>query len=149
MENIEWNFSMADMFSKKKRSEIMSKIRSKNTAPEKLLFSNIKHLYKKGFRYRKHPKQIIGKPDLAFTTRKVAVFVDSEFWHGRNFNMWKNRLPKQYWREKIHKNIKRDRAVNKELRQKGWQVIRIWAKDLKKNTENQIRVIEKALDVDR
>jgi len=95
-----------DVFTKKKRSEIMSKIRSKNTKPELIIF---RELRKRKINFQKHYKKVIGSPDIALPKRKIAIFIDGDFWHGKNFNKNKKRLPKKYWREKIEANIHRDR----------------------------------------
>ena len=113
----------------------MSNIRSKNTKPERVLFDLAKRFWRQGYRYRKHDKKLPGKPDLSFPTHKLAVFVDSEFWHGKDYGLWKKRLPKDYWRKKIAGNIKRDKEIDRKLHYKGWRIIRIWAKDLIKNPE--------------
>jgi DNA mismatch endonuclease (patch repair protein) len=124
---------MADVFTEKKRSEIMSKIRSKNTKLETSFCKLIsKTLYQKGLRYRKHYKKLVGNPDIVFVNRKLAVFIDGDFWHGYNFKKIKNRLPKKYWRQKIQNNIKRDKKINRELKNKGWTVVRIWEHEIKK-----------------
>lgn len=136
---------MVDMFTKNKRSEIMSGIRSKNTIPELLLFDKVKYLYKIGFRYVKHNKKVFGKPDLSFKKQKVAVFVDSEFWHGKDFDKKNSRLPKTYWRDKINNNTLRDKKVNQYLKGRGWKVIRIWAGDFVKKPGLFIQKIEKEL----
>lgn len=136
---------MADMFTKRKRSEIMSHIRSKNTTPELLLFELAKELWREGYRYRKHYKKLPGTPDLAFPAQKVAVFIDSEFWHGKDFAEWRDRLPKEYWRDKIERNIKRDKEIDSELDSLGWTVIRFWAKELKKSTNNHLEILRKCL----
>jgi len=136
---------MTDVFSKKERSEIMSHIRSKNTVPELKLFSMLRHLYHNGFRYRKHYKKVFGKPDIAFTKQRVAIFIDSEFWHGMNFKITRQRLPKKYWREKIENNMKRDKNVNNVLNNLGWKVIRIWSKDFLKKPDKYIKKIIKIL----
>jgi DNA mismatch endonuclease (patch repair protein) len=136
---------MADVFSKKKRSEAMSLIRSKNTKPEialrKLLSSA---LYPKGYRYRLHYAKLPGKPDVAFVSKKVVAFVDGSFWHG--YRMKKGqRLSKKYWRPKIENNMKRDARVNARLRKSGWKVLRIWEHDLKKNPDRVLGRIKRAL----
>lgn len=110
----------------------MSHIRSKNTAPELLLFELARELWRDDFRYRKHYSKIPGKPDLAFPKQKLAVFIDSEFWHGKDFDSWKHRLPRQYWMDKISRNIARDKQVDKELSELGWKIVRVWTKELKK-----------------
>jgi len=133
---------MVDMFSKDKRSKIMSNIRCKDTSPEKLFFDQAKKLWHMGFIYRKHYKKIPGKPDLAFPRQKLAVFVDSEFWHGKDYSALKDRLPEKYWQEKILENKTRDKRINTQLKKMKWRVARIWVKDLKKNGDkfiNQLR----------
>lgn len=136
---------MTDPFSKERRSQIMANIRSKNTAPEKLLFAKAKELYRSGYRYRKHYKKIAGKPDLVFTKQKLAVFIDSEFWHGKDFHIREERLPKVYWRDKIRRNIERDIKVSELLKDGGWGVIRIWAKDFAKDPDRYIKEIQDLL----
>lgn len=116
-----------DVFNTKKRSEIMSKIRSKNTGAELLVF---RELRKRKIHFQKHYKRALGSPDVAFPRRKIAVFIDGDFWHGRNFSKLKKRLPKKYWRKKIEDNIKRDRTVRQKLRREGWRVLRLWEKDI-------------------
>ena len=138
---------MPDVFSKKKRSQIMSLIRSTNTKPEvalrKLVSSTV---YPRGYRYRIHHKKVIGKPDMVFVASKIAVFVDGAFWHGYDFKNRKKRLPKKYWLKKIEKNMERDKRVNRKLRKEGWQVVRIWEHDLKKRPEKVLTVIMNYLE---
>lgn len=135
-----------DVFSKKKRSEIMSKIRSKDTKLEKDFLKLISSaLYPKGMRYRKHYAKLPGKPDVAFVNKKVAVFIDGDFWHGYKFTAQKQRLPKKYWIKKIENNIARDRKINRELKKAGWKVVRIWEHEIKKDAAKAVLKIEKAL----
>lgn len=136
---------MADVFSKSKRSQIMGSIRSKNTKLEKDFFKLASSvLYPKGLRYRKHYAKLPGKPDMALVGRKAAVFIDGDFWHGYKFKSQKQRLPKKYWVKKIEGNMARDRAVNRELKKRGWRVIRIWEHEVLKNKE---KVIEKMMSI--
>ncbi len=137
---------MADVFTKKKRSEIMSRIRSKDTKLETDFFKLVSRiLYPKGLRYRKHYKKLTGRPDIVFVSRKIAVFIDGDFWHGYNFGKIKNRLPKKYWRAKIKNNIKRDRKITKTLKKDGWVVIRIWEHEVKKQPAKALNRIVYAL----
>jgi len=119
-----------DVFSKKKRSEIMSKICSKNTKAELIVF---RELRKRKIYFQKHYKKAIGSPDIAIPRKKIAIFIDGDFWHGRNFSKTKKRLPKKYWREKISSNILRDRRNKIKLKKQGWKVLRIWEHELLKN----------------
>lgn len=117
---------MPDIFSKEKRSEIMSRIRSKNTKVERIVFA---YLRAKKVYFQKHYARAVGSPDVAVPSRKIAVFVDGDFWHGRDA---KKRLPKlnDWWREKIVRNMRRDRANRAALRKAGWSVLRVWEGEL-------------------
>jgi len=126
---------MADCFTKEKRSEIMSNIRSKNTKAEILVF---RELRRRGVYFQKHYKKAKGNPDIALPRKKKAVFIDGDFWHGRNFKKTKDRLPKKYWRAKIEGNIKRDRKNRTKLRKEGWQVLRIWEHEVIKKFNSTI-----------
>lgn len=127
-----------DVFSKNKRSEIMSKIRSKNTKAELIVFHELR---KRKIYFQKHYKKAIGSPDIAFPRKKIAIFIDGDFWHGRNFSKNKKKLPKKYWREKISSNILRDIRNKIKLKKQGWRVLRIWERELLKNKEKTIEKI--------
>ncbi|MDD4902326.1 MAG: very short patch repair endonuclease [Patescibacteria group bacterium] len=126
---------MADVFSKEKRSEIMSKIRSKNTKAEVLVF---RELRRRGIYFQKHYKRAPGSPDIALPRKKVAIFIDGDFWHGYRFNKENSRLPKKYWRAKIEGNIKRDRKNRLLLQKAGWRVARIWEHKIEKDFEETL-----------
>ena len=103
-----------------------------------------KELWYRGLRYRKNVKTVYGKPDIAFIGKKVAVFCDSEFWHGYD---WKNKSKeiksnRDFWIPKIEKNIKRDREVTEKLTYEGWTVLRFWGNDIKKNLSQCADIIE-------
>lgn len=119
---------MADVFHKEKRSEIMSRIRSKDTLIERTVF---KFLRKSRVYFRKHYTKIPGKPDLALPRKKKAIFIDGDFWHGYDYLKRKKRLP-EYWRKKIAGNIKRDRKNRTMLKKSGWQILVIWEHDIEK-----------------
>lgn len=130
---------MTDRISKTSRSSLMSKIRSKNTKCEIALFSAIESLGIKN--YARH-YNIIGKPDLAFPKKKLAVFCDSDFWHG------KKNTPKSnadYWIKKLERNRKRDKLVNLELKKQGWRIVRISEQSILKKPLFQARRIQKML----
>ena len=133
---------MADVHSPSTRSYNMSRIKSKNTKIEALL---AKRLWACGYRYRRNDKSVPGKPDFTFKKYKVAIFCDSEFWHGKDFEEIKNRIGtnKEFWVNKIQKNIERDKKYNKELSQSGWVVLRFWEKDIKKNIDWCMNEIDK------
>ncbi len=131
-----------DVFTKKKRSEIMSNIRSKNTKVEILVF---RELRRRGIYFQKHYNKALGKPDIALPRKKIAVFIDGDFWHGYRLSKVKSRLPKKYWQEKIENNIKRDRTNRMKLKKAGWKVIRIWEHDIIKFPKTTIDKIIKFL----
>jgi DNA mismatch endonuclease (patch repair protein) len=133
---------MADCFTKEKRSEIMSKIRSKNTKAEVLVF---RELRRRCIYFQKHYNRALGKPDIALPRKKIAIFIDGDFWHGYRFSNTKNRLPKKYWQEKIENNIKRDRKNRAKLRKDGWRVLRVWEHEVLKTFDITIEKIIKLL----
>ncbi len=122
----------------------MRKIKNKDSDIEIILR---KALWQKGYRYRKNVKSVYGCPDIAFVGKKIAIFCDSEFWHGYD---WENRkkdfkVRQEFWIPKIERNIARDKEVTEKLKNDGWTVIRFWGKDIKKNTELCVNLIEKAV----
>lgn len=119
-----------EQISQEKRSEIMSKVRSKET---KLEIEFRKILWAQGLRYRKNNTKLFGKPDISFGGKKTVIFIDSCFWHGCREHL---RLPStnvEYWKNKINRNRKRDKEVSDHYSKKGWYIIRIWEHDLKKS----------------
>ena len=135
-----------DNLTKEQRHKNMVNIKGKNTSIELCLR---KALWNKGIRYRKKYKKLPGKPDIAITKYKIAVFCDSEFFHGKDWEVLKPRLEAgnnaEYWVPKISRNRERDEEVNKELLFLGWTVIRFWGKEIKKNTDECIKVIEETI----
>lgn len=129
---------MSDIFSKKKRSEIMSRISGKNTKPEVLVFS---YLRKNRTYFRKHYRYGRVTIDVAAPAKKIAVFIDGDFWHGWHFSAWRLKLPKIYWRDKITANIKRDRRNIAMLRRHGWRVLRVWEHQLKRHPSESLERI--------
>lgn len=120
---------MADVFTKAKRSEIMSRVRgSENKATELKLIVLFREHGFKGWR-RNYP--LFGKPDFAFPAERVAIFVDGEFWHGHPTRAKIPEDNRAFWERKIKRNKARDREVNRTLRQKGWTVVRVWQHELK------------------
>ena len=130
---------MADIFTPEKRSWVMSRIRSKDTKIEKKTASMLR---KNKIRYRRFPK-VFGSPDFV-VEKKVIVFCDGDFWHGYQYDR-KKKPPKKFWRDKIERNIERDRKVTRKLRADGWSVIRLWEHDIEKRPESCVRKIKKSL----
>ncbi len=120
---------MTDIFSKKKRSEIMSKVRSKDS---KIEVDFRKAIWKAGFRYRKNPTKYFGKPDLVLKKHKTVIFVDSCFWHGCKRHCRLPAIRRKFWTEKIERNKQRDKEVNRHYRKIGWKIIRVWEHNLNK-----------------
>ena len=135
-----------DRLTPEQRHKNMSNIKSNDTSIELLLR---KALWKKGIRYRKNYKKIPGTPDIAITQYKIAIFCDSEFFHGKDWEVLRPKLEKgsnpDFWIKKIGKNIEHDNEINKELNFLGWTVIRFWGNDIKKKTDECIKVIEEVI----
>lgn len=128
-----------DIFSSRKRSQIMSSIKAKNTKLEKSVF---RELRKRGFRFATHYSNIVGKPDIAIPSRKKAVFIDSDFWHGWRYSSRPFPLKNEFWHKKLLLNRKRDVFVTRKLRRLGWNVFRIWEHQLKKDKSKALMRIE-------
>jgi DNA mismatch endonuclease (patch repair protein) len=135
---------MPDNLTPEQRRYTMTRVKSKDTGLERMVRSE---LHRRGFRFRKHVKTLPGSPDAVFVKAKVAVFIDGDFWHGYGFKKWEHKL-QDYWREKIKRNIMRDRRNHAKLRRMGWRVIRIWQHDVDRDLDKCIRKIVAALDVE-
>jgi DNA mismatch endonuclease (patch repair protein) len=124
------------------RSYNMSRIKAKDTKPELALR---KALFARGLRYRVHPKHIPGKPDIYSKKYKLAIFVDGEFWHGKDWINRKKSLKKNrdFWIAKIERNMQRDREINAILADKGLKVMRFWDSEIKKELP---RTLDKIFD---
>ena len=124
----------------------MSRIRGKDTSIELALR---KALWEKGYRYRKNYKQLPGAPDICLTKYKIAIFCDSEFFHGKDWEVLRPKVEKgnngTYWVKKIQENMQRDDDIDKKLMFLGWTVIHFWGKDIIKNTDECIKVIEETI----
>src|SRR4051812_30327751 len=133
---------MTDFLSKATRSRVMARIRSKDTKPELALR---RALWARGVRgWRLHVKTVPGRPDLVFTRRRVAVFVDGCFWHGQPdfFTPGKSGA---YWDEKIARTKERDRLANEALEAAGWSVLRFWDFEVENDLDSCVTAISDAL----
>jgi len=130
-----------DKLTKEQRHKNMQAVKFQGSKIEIML---AKEMWKKGLRYRKNDKTVIGKPDFTFKKYKIAVFCDSEFWHGKDWDEKKleHKSNIKFWHQKIERNIQRDREVNEVLLKNGWQVIRFWGKDIEKELLNCVIKIE-------
>ncbi len=124
-------------------SKTMKSVRSKDTSIEVQLR---KALWKKGFRYRKNVESLPGKPDIVIPKYKIAIFCDSEFFHGKDWDKLKEQLQRgnnaDYWIAKIERNRQRDRNNDNKLMFLGWNVLHFWGKDIAKNIEGCVKVVE-------
>lgn len=119
-------------YTTKERSRLMSKIKGKNTKPE-IAFRKV--LWAAGVRYRTDVKTLPGKPDIANKSKKLAIFIDGEFWHGYNWGEKKEKIKSNrgFWIPKIERNMQRDQEINQTLKKMGFQVFRFWEHELKKD----------------
>ena len=128
-----------DIFSNKKRSEIMSLVKSKNSKIEQKVG---KILWSQRFRYRKNVTSLVGKPDFSNKKRKTVVFVDSCFWHGCGVHGARPKTNRVFWSKKIEANIKRDQMVTRFYKKESWKILRIWEHNLR-NQRSSMRISRK------
>lgn len=135
-----------DNLTPEQRHKNMKNIKSADTSIEVALR---KALWNKGYRYRKNVKELPGKPDIVLTKYKIAIFCDSEFFHGKDWEILKPRIEKgnnsEYWMKKISRNMERDNEVFKALTCEGWTVVRFWGKDIEKKLGECIKTIEEII----
>lgn len=130
-----------DVLTKEQRHKCMSHIYSKDTKPEVLLRKALWHC---GLRYRKNYKKLPGSPDIVVVRYRIAVFVDGDFWHARGQQENPGErigTNKEYWQKKLMCNVARDKAVNDELTEMGWLVLRFWESDIKKDLQRCVDTI--------
>ena len=130
------------------RRKNMQAVKNKDSKIELLLR---KELWSRGLRYRKNDKTVFGRPDIVFKSPKVVVFVDSEFWHGYDWETRKKDIKshQDFWIPKIERNIQRDIEVNTRLRAEGWTVIRFWGKDILSNTVQCANIVEREINANK
>lgn len=130
-----------DRITQVQRSKNMRAIRSTNTKAEVRL---AKSLWNLGYRYRKNNRTVFGTPDLTFKKLKIAIFVDSEFFHGKDWETQKDRVKTnaEFWQKKIERNIQRDIEVNNYLESQNWKVLRFWSTEIEKNLEDCVAIIQ-------
>ena len=135
---------VTDRISKAHRSWNMSRVRSENTKPEKLLRSM---LHRAGFRFRINVRDLPGKPDIVLRKYRVVIFVDGCFWH-RHDGCKKASMPstrQSFWKEKFQKTVERDKRQAEQLEKSGWKVIRVWECELENNAEQSVERIARYL----
>ncbi|WP_092170794.1 very short patch repair endonuclease [Cyclobacterium xiamenense] len=134
-----------DVLTPDQRKKNMMAIKSKNTKMELKL---AKALWQKGYRFRRNSKFVFGKPDFSLKKWKLAIFVDSEYFHGKDWEAEKLRIKtnREFWWKKIEGNIERDKTVNRHLKDKGWKVLRFWTGDIRKNFDICLLTIEQQME---
>lgn len=144
MSEIELIFIM-DKLTPEQRKKNMKANKSSGTRPELVLAHE---LWKKGFRYRKNDKSVFGRPDFTFKRYKIAIFVDGEFWHGKEWELRKHdfKSRQEFWITKIENNIMRDQLVSKTLGLVGWKVLRFWSKEVLRNLDSCMSKIEQTIN---
>lgn len=145
-----------DTLTAQQRQKSMRHVKAENTRPE-IVFR--KALWQAGFRYRKNWKVLPGKPDIAITKHKVAIFIDGEFWHGKDYDGGEYASHKygslreqlehgnnsEFWKQKIERNMQRDLEVEAELNGLGWTVLRFWGKDVLRHPEDCLQVVRETV----
>ena len=133
-----------DRITPQQRSKNMSAIRGTGTKDEIRLAKALWHL---GYRYRKNNRTVFGTPDITFKKLKIAIFVDSEFFHGKDWNKHKHDIKSniEYWIDKIETNIKRDQRVNKQLKEDGWNVIRFWGSEILQDPYSCVNLVQEEI----
>lgn len=137
--------SLMDKLTKEQRRKNMQAVKASGSKIETTL---AKTLWNRGHRYRKNDRLVFGKPDITMKRYKLAIFIDSEFWHGKDWVERKRDLKSNidFWHKKIEGNIKRDKLVNQILRKEGWTVLRFWGKAVTKNLEDCINKVENKIN---
>jgi len=126
---------MTDIFSREKRSDVMSRIKGKNTSVELVVF---RYLRRNGVYFQKHYRRAPGSPDIALPRKKRAVFIHGDFWHGRTLDkLVQRRGENDFWTKKIRRNIERDNQAELALKASGWKLMTVWESDLKRKSSNE------------
>jgi DNA mismatch endonuclease (patch repair protein) len=134
---------MTDKVSSEKRTQIMKQIKSKKTRLENKIVSD---LWRSGFRFRRNVNSLLGKPDISIKKYKVAIFIDSCFWHGCPQHCRMPESNKSYWQNKIKRNKERDKKVSAYYIEKRWNLLRIWEHDIKNDYKKSINVISEFIE---
>ncbi len=136
-----------DVLTPEQRRKNMQAIKATKTKIEEIF---ARALWSKGYRYRRNYPRIEGKPDFVFVKKRIAIFCDGDYWHGKNWNEAKHRIKSniEFWHNKIENNMKRDRKVNRILKQQGWTVLRFWESDIKKNLDKCMKKVDRIMSKD-
>jgi DNA mismatch endonuclease (patch repair protein) len=134
-----------DIWSKEKRSQVMARIRSENTKPERILRSA---LHRQGYRFKIHKKDLPGKPDIVLPKYRTMIFVHGCFWHYHE-DCREGRIPNtnsKFWREKLSKNVEKDKRNIKDCEELGWKVLVVWECEIEKKLDDTIRKVKEKLN---
>lgn len=134
---------MTDVLTPAQRKLNMSRIRTKNTGPETKIRKMLSAGSIRGYRLHYN---LIGKPDIVFTKKKIAIFIDGCFWHRCPVDFQEPETRKEFWMKKILSNVERDKKVNKKLKDDGWTVLRFWEHEVRKNPDNVVKKITDTLE---
>ena len=145
MRSIVVQYLLVDNRTPEQRRKNMQAVGSSGSKIERILGSA---LWSRGYRYRKNNRTVFGTPDFTFKKLKIAIFVDSEFWHGKDweFRKLEHKTNKEFWHAKIEKNIARDKEVNRKLSETGWTILRFWGKDIINKLDACIEQIEYSIN---
>jgi DNA mismatch endonuclease, patch repair protein len=132
-----------DIMSAEKRSALMSRIKGRDTGPERIVGDAFRQM---GFSWDGHPRDLPGRPDFVFRDARVAVFVDGDFWHGWRFPAWRHKLSEE-WEIKLEANLKRDYRNRRQLRRLGWTVIRIWEHQIERDLAGCVSKVQIKLEL--
>ena len=136
----EWR---GDFMSAETRSRVMARIRGKDTGPERVVFDALKSM---NLDFEQHVRELPGRPDFVIRQRRLAIFVDGDFWHGWRFGSWRHKLS-EHWESKIEANIRRDTRNRRKLRAMGWTVLRIWEHQLENVPAAGVDKLRKLIDL--
>jgi DNA mismatch endonuclease, patch repair protein len=135
---------MTDVLTQEQRKYNMSQIKGKNTDPEIKLRKLLSFHHIKGYRIH---YDLPGKPDIVFTKKKIAVFIDGCFWHKCPVDFQEPETRKEFWMKKINSNVERDKKVNEKLRFDGWIVLRFWEHEIRKNPDDVVKKIKETVNI--
>jgi len=130
-----------DIMSPETRSAVMSRIRGKDTGPEKAVAAGLASL---GLEWESHVRTLPGRPDFVFAAAQVAIFVDGDFWHGWRFPQWRDKLSEK-WEAKIKATRRRDACNHRRLRRMGWKVVRLWEHQIERDMPSCLAKVAAAL----
>jgi len=131
-----------DIMSPEKRSAVMSRIRGKDTGPERAVAAGLASF---GLEWESHVRTLPGRPDFVFAAARVVVFVDGDFWHGWRFPQWRDKLSEK-WEAKIEATRRRDARNRRKLRRMGWTVVRLWEHQIERDMSSCLEKVRSAFD---